>query len=222
MARVTSDFTVMKSEYSQVIVGGRSPEVINKAISMAGEVAGSVIGEFIYVAASTVPVVGPILGALGRALAEWALGAIANSQQDKLFAWQDFKHDDRAALQGKYAPRTAIGAGDAFTIESWQQGFQMLKQGAGSISVGFEVGEDSVFEWGKHYRRGDQQGFTHRGLIFATYVNSVQLSCAGPGQKVVAKPSLGDPRTSESALAMHQRSIKTISNAVSRVKTAVL
>lgn len=222
MSRVTSDFTVMKSEYSQVIVGGRSPEVINKAISMAGEVAGSVIGDFIYIAASTVPVVGPVLGAIGRALAEWALGAIAKSQQDKLFAWQEFKHNDRAALQGKYSPRTAIGAGDAFTIESWQQGFQMLKQGAGSISVSFEVDTDSVFEWGKHYRRGDQQGFTHRGLIFATYVHSVQLSCAGPGQKVVAKPSLGDPRTNESALAMHQRSIKTISNAVSRVKTAVL
>lgn len=222
MAQVTSDFTVMKSEYAQVIVGGRSPEVINKAISMAGEVAGNVIGEFIYTAASTIPVVGPILGAIGRALADWALNAIAQSQQDKLFAWQKFDHSLRKTLQGKYAPRTAIGAGDAYTIESWQQGFHMLKQGAGSISVSFTVDEQSIYEWGRHYRAGDQQGYVHRGLIFATYVHSVALSCAGPGQRVVARPSLGDPRNRESALELHQRSIKTISNAVNRVKTVVL
>lgn len=222
MSQITNDLTIKKSEYFKSINGGRSPEVLNKAISMAGEVAGGVIGEFFYAAASTIPIVGPVVAAVGRALVEWAVGAIANSQQDKLFAWQEFTHEERAVRMGKYSPRTAVGAGDAYTIEGWQQGFQMLKQGAGSISVGFEVGETSVFEWGKHYRRGDQQGFVHRGLIFATYVHSVDLSCAGEGHRVVAKPHLGDPRTDEGKIAMHQRSIKAISNAVSRVKTTVL
>lgn len=222
MARVTSEFTVMKSEYSEVIVGGRSPEALNKMIDATANITGSIIGDLIYGAAASIPVWGAVLAPIARAIVEWFAGAIGNALQDKLFAWQRFVHHTRKALQGKYAPRTAIGAGDGYTLEAWQQGFQILKQGAGSISVQFEVDTDSVYEWGRHYRRGDQQGFTHRGLIFATYVHSVQLSCAGPGQKVVAKPTLGDPRTRESQLAMHQRSIKSISNAVQRVKTTVL
>lgn len=222
MARVTSEFTVMKSEYSRVIVGGRSPEAINQSIKAVSSVTGSIIGDLIHGAVSGIPVFGPILAAVARAIITWAADAIANYLQDKLFAWQRFDHNGRKALQGRYTPHTAVGAGDGYTIEAWQQGFQMLKQGGGSISVAFEVDADSAYEWGRHYRRGDQQGFTHRGLIFATYVHSVQLSCAGPGQKVVAKPTLGDPRTRESALAMQQRSIKAISNAVNRVKTVVL
>lgn len=222
IARVTSDVTIKKSEYANVIVGGRSPEALNKMIDAATSVTGSIIGDLIYTAASAVPIIGPVLAPVGRAIAEWFIDAIGNAMQDKLFAWQEFTNDNRKALMGPYSPRTAIGAGDGYTLEAWQQGFQLLKQGAGSVSVGFVVDGDSPYEWGTHYRRGDQQGFVHRGLIFATYVHSVELSCAGPGQKVIAKPQLGDPRTRESALALQQRSIKSINNAVQRVKTVVL
>ena len=222
IARITSDFTVMKSEYSETIVGGRSPEAINKMIDTTASITGSIIGDLIYVAASSVPVIGPVLAPVGRAIVEWFIGAIGNSLQDKLFAWQRFTHHTRRALQGRFAPRTAIGAGDGYTIEAWQQGFQMLKQGAGSISVGFDVADQSVYEWGRHYRAGDQQGYIHRGLIFATYVHSVSLTCPGPGHKVSATPLLGDPRAREDAFSLLQRGTKTVERGLQRVKTIVL
>lgn len=222
IARITSDFTVMKSEYSETIVGGRSPEAINKMIDTTASITGSIIGDLIYVAASSVPVIGSVLAPVGRAIVEWFIGAIGDSLQDKLFAWQRFTHHARKSLQGRFAPRTAIGAGDGYTIEAWQQGFQMLKQGAGSISVGFDVADQSVYEWGRHYRAGDQQGYVHRGLIFATYVHSVSLTCPGPGHKVSATPLLGDPRAREDAFSLLQRGTKTVERGLQRVKTIVL
>lgn len=222
IARITSDFTVMKSEYSETIVGGRSPEALNKMIDATANITGSIIGDLIYSAAQSIPIIGPVLAPVGRAIVEWFIGAIGNSLQDKLFAWQRFTHHTRKALQGRFTPRTAIGAGDGYTIEAWQQGFQMLKQGAGSINVAFNVDDQSIYQWGRHYRAGDQQGYVHRGLIFATYVHSVTLTCAGPGHKVKATPMLGDPRTREDAFALLQRNNKTVERGLQRVKTIVL
>lgn len=222
IAQITSDFTVDKSEFASVIVGGRSPEAVNKMIDATASITGSIIGDLIYAASFSIPIIGPVLAAVGRAIIVWFINAVGKSLQDKLFAWQRFTHHTRKALLGRFAPMVAVGAGDGYTLAAWQQGFQMLKQGGGRVGVGFQVDDQSVYEWGRHYRRGDQQGYVHRGLIFATYVDEVRLSCPSPGAAVRAQVSLGDPRTRENAVALQQRSVKSISNALHRVKTVVL
>lgn len=221
MKTITSELVITKSEYSDVIVGGRSPEAINKLVDATASITGSILGDLIYGAAQSVPVIGPVLAPIGRAIVTWFIGAVGESLQDKLFAWQRFTHHIRQTLQGRFAPRTAIGAGDGYTLAAWQQGFTMLKQGAGTISLEFHTDDSTPYTWGRDYRAGDQQGLVHRNLMFATYVHSVKLS-RRPGGRVQAQPALGDPRARENAIKLQQRSVKAIDRAVSRVKTAIL
>lgn len=96
----------------------------------------------------------------------------------------------------------------------------MLQQGAGMISIGFDTSDQTVYEWGRDYRAGDQQGLVYRDIVFATYVHSVTLSRSlhrGWSRSL----TLGDPRARESLARGYARSIKSVANAVSRVKTIV-
>lgn len=214
MSGITSDFTVVKSEFAHVTVGGRSPEVINQMIGAGSK---ALFQGLAAALAAAIPVFGPLIVAAGTFLGELSAEAL----KDKLFAWQEFEHAVRKAAHGRFAYRDQVGAGDGWTLSAMQQGFSMLAQGAGMISVGFDAGEQDVFLWGRDFRAGDQQGLEHRGIIFATYVSGVKLSWSverGFTQNV----QLGDPRARESWVRGYNRSLKGISNAVSRVKTLAL
>ncbi|MFS0077953.1 hypothetical protein ACL1GF_12110, partial [Corynebacterium striatum] len=121
---------------------------------------------------------------------------------------------------GRFAYRDQVGAGDGWSLSAFQQGFEMLQQGAGMVSIGFQVSEQTVYRWGEHYRAGDQQGVVHRSVVFATYVSNATLHWSvADGWK--EELTLGDPRARESYERGYTRSLKSISNAIDRVKTFV-
>lgn len=214
MGAMTSDFTVVKSEDSHVIVGGRSPEVLNKAISAGTKAAFHGLAGGL---AAAFPQFSILIGAAGEFFGE----AAASSLQDKLFAWQEFSDSVRMEAQGPYRYRTSVGSGDGWTLSAWQQAFQMLQQGAGMMSVGFTTSAQTIYKWGRDYRAGDQQGLVHRGALFATYVSEAKLSWSvSSGWR--EELTLGDPRARESWARGYARSLKSISNAVSRVKSFVM
>lgn len=213
MAGITSDFTIVKSEDWHVTVGGRSPEIINKLIGAGSK---AIFSGLAAALASAIPVFGPLITAVGTFLGE----ATAASLKDKLFAWQEFSDLARKEMHGRLAYRDQVGAGDGWTLSAFQQGFQMLQQGAGMMSVGFKVDDSSVYRWGEAFRAGDQGGVEHRGVVFATYVASVTMR-KGISDKWSQEVTLGDPRARESFERGYARSIKSIANAVDRVKTFV-
>lgn len=214
MGGITSDFTVVKSEFSHVTVGGRSPGVINDLIG-AGS---SALFQGMAAALSAVfPMFAPLIVAAGVYLGE----VVGSSFKDKLFAWQDFENSVRKAAHGRFAYRDQVGSGDGWTLSAWQQGFSMLQQGAGKIQVGFETSDQTVYRWGEHYRAGDQQGMVHRDMVFATYVHSVELTYeVGKGWR--EHLTLGDPRARESLARGYARNIKAISNKTNRIVTTFL
>ncbi|EEI16246.1 hypothetical protein [Corynebacterium lipophiloflavum] len=214
MAGIISDFTVVKSEDSRVIVGGRSPEVINKLLGAGSK---AIFQGLAAGLAAIFPPFAPLIVAAGLFLGE----VIGESMKDKLFAWAQFEHAVRRAAHGRFAYREQVGAGDGWTLSALQQGFSMLQQGAGMINVGFEVGEVSPYRWGRDYRVGDQQGVVHRGVVFSTYVSAVTLTWTqATGWRETV--SLGDPRAIESWTKAYARSIKAISNKANRLATVVM
>lgn len=214
MAGVSSAFTVVKSEDSHVIVGGRSPEALNKLVG--GGVKALFQGGAAALAGA-IPVFGPLIQAAGIFLGE----VVGESLQNKLFAWQSFFDALRAAAHGRFRFRTQVGAGDGWTLSAFQQGFQMLQAGAGAVQVAFEVSDQSVYEQGRDYSYGDQVGVVHRDRVYATFVSKTTRGRALDGSRI-RSVTLGDPRARESPVANLNRSAKAISNAVTRMKSFVM
>lgn len=213
MHGVISKFTIVKSEDATVIVGGKSPEILNKMLGAGSKAIFSGLAAALAVA---FPPFAALISAAGTFLGELSAAAL----KDKLFAWQQFDMSVRRAAHGRFAYIGQVGSGDGWTLSAFQQGFQMLQKGAGMLSISFDVSDSAPFRWGRDFRAGDQQGVEHRGTIFATYVSQVQMSYTvtqGWQQQV----TLGDQRARESADRAYQRSIKSIANAVSRLKTFV-
>lgn len=215
MASVTSEFTIAKSELWHVTVGGRSPEALNKLVGSGSKAVFMGIGAAL---AGAIPVFGPLIQAAAIFLGE----VVGDGLKDKLFAWQAFWDNKRKAAHGRFANRDAVGAGDGWTLSAFQQGFQMLAQGAGGISVGFTVDGRAPFRWGEDYRAGDQQGVVHRGIVFATFVSKTVIGQKRGDRRLRETVELGDPRVREDPVAVLNRSIVSVKNAVDRVKTFVM
>lgn len=213
MAGSQMTLTAVKSEIWRGTVGGKSPEIMNKMI------AGGSKALFQGLAAglsAIFPFFSPLIVAAGVFLGE----AIGASLQDKLFAWQEFSDSVRKEAHGRFGYRDVVVSGDAWTLSAWQQGFSMLRAGAGMVSAEFEGGDDLAYQWGAHYRAGDQQGILFQGLVLATYVSEVKRSWL-PDQGWRTRVTLGDPQARESVADVQQRSAKAIKNKVDRMLSFV-
>ncbi|MFI8590105.1 Gp37-like protein [Dietzia maris] len=215
MEAVTSELTIAKSDVWHVTVGGRSPEAINNMLGLGAK---AIFGGLGAALAMAIPVFGPVIVAAADFLGD----VVGESLKDKLFAWSEAADLKRKEWHGRFANRDSVGAGDGWTIEAYQQAYQMLAQGAGGISIGFTVDGRAPFQWGTDYRAGDQQGVVHRGIIFATYASKTVISQKKGDKRIRSAIELGDPRVRENPTALFARSIKSIQNAVDRVKTFIM
>lgn len=213
MAGSEMELTVVKSEDNTVTVGGKSPEILNKMIGAGSK---SLFQGLASGLAMVFPMFAPLIVAAGVFLGE----AIGASLQDKLFAWQSFTDSVRREAHGRYGYRDQVGAGDAWTLSAWQQGFSMLREGAGMVSAEFEGGERLAYQWGRDFRAGDQQGLIFKGMVLATYVSHVDWSWV-QGRGWHYEITLGDPRARESVADVQQRSAQSIANGVKRFLTFV-
>lgn len=214
MAGSSLDLTVVKSEDAHVTVGGRSPEVLNKLIGAGSK---SLFQGLAAALAAAVPQFAPLIVAAGSFLGDLSGQAL----QDKLFAWNGFEDAVRREAHGFYRYRDVVGNGDGWTLSAWQQGFQMLKEGAGMISGTFTGGENLAYKWGRDFRAGDQQGFVYKNVVFSTFVSEVTLTWTvdkGWREAIV----LGDPRARESRIENLKRTSQSIKEAIDRVKSTVL
>lgn len=203
---------IRKSTDSHVIVGGRSPQIVNSMIA-----AGS---------AAMWQGIGAGIGALFPPLAPFAAAAgafIGHMQgellKDKLFAWAAFSSSARATAHGPYRYRSIVTPGDGFSLSTLQQGFSGLQATQGSVSTEFTVGDGYPYVLGRDFRAGDQAGVVSHGIVFATFISEWSVSVQ-PGGDTVSL-GLGDPRLRESPSRSLERSMQSVSSAIDRVKTAI-
>lgn len=203
---------VKKSTDSHVIVGGRSPQIVNSLIAAGSNALWQGIGAGV---AMLFPPLAPLAVAAGA-----FIGHIQGELlKDKLFAWAQYSSAARATAHGPYRYRGIVTPGDGFSLSSLQAGFTGLQETQGSVSTEFTVGDGSPYVLGRDYWTGDQGAVISHSIVFATYVNEWNVDVLRGGDDVAL--GLGDPRLREDPARSLARSVQTISAAIDRVKTAI-
>ncbi|MCJ7859277.1 hypothetical protein [Corynebacterium kalidii] len=203
---------VRKSTDSHVIVGGRSPQIVNSLIAAGSNALWQGIGAGVGM---LFPPLAPLAVAAGAFLGH-VQGELL---KDKLFAWAQYSSAARAAAHGPYRYRGIVTPGDGFSLSSLQAGFTGLQSTQGSIGTEFTVGDGQPYVLGRDYLAGDQAGVISHDIVFATYVAEWDVTVTPDGDDVSL--GLGDPRLREDPARSLERSVKTLSSAIDRVKTAI-
>lgn len=212
MRGVSSKIVLKKATDCTVIVGGRSPQIVNSLIAAGSQALWQGIG-------AAIGMLFPPFAALAAAGGAFLGTLQANLLKDKLFAWSQFNASSREAALGRYRYRGIVKPGEGFSISTLQQAFTALHETQGRVSVAFEVGDGQPFVFGRDYLVGDQAVFRSHDINFATYVQSVTIKPGRGGDEVDV--GLGDPRLRESSARSLERSVQTISAAIDRIRTAI-
>ncbi|AIT60168.1 hypothetical protein [Corynebacterium doosanense] len=212
MKGITHRLVVKKSTDSRVIVGGRSPQIVNSLIAAASSAMWQGIGAGIGAA---FPPLAPFAAAAGAFIGHMQ----GELLKDKLFAWIQYPAYARGQAHGPYRYRGIVKPGDGFSLSSLQQGFTALQETQGSVSTEFTVGDGQPYVLGRDFRTGDQAAVISLGIIFATYVESWTVTVHRGGDDVAL--GMGDPRLRESPSRSLDRSLKATADAFDRFKTAI-
>lgn len=208
-----SRLVVKKATDSTVIVGGRSPQIVNSLVAAGSNALWQGIGAAIGVAF-------PPFAALAAAAGAFIGNIQGSLLKDKLFAWNEFRSTARADAMGPYRYRTMVTPGEAWSLSALQKGFTALQESKGAVSTEFTVGDGQPYVYGRDFVVGDQAAFRSHNLNFGTYVESVTVKVQRGGDDISI--GLGDPRNRESPARSLERSVKTISSAIDRVKTVIV
>lgn len=212
MLNTSHRLVIRKSTDSSVIVGGRSPQIVNSLIAAGSNALWQGIGAAV---AMLFPPLAPLAVAAGAFIGH-VQGELL---KDKLFAWMGFNARTRQMAHGRFRYRAIVRSGEGFSLSGLQQGFTALQATQGSISTEFTVGDGYPYVFGRDFRAGDQAGFISHGIAFATYVEEVRVDFARGGDTL--QLGLGDPRLRESPARSLSRSLTTAKNVVDRIATAI-
>ncbi|MGP9723657.1 Gp37-like protein [Corynebacterium sp. AOP40-9SA-29] len=203
---------IRKSTDSHVIVGGRSPQIVNSLIAAGSNALWQGIGAGV---AMLFPPLAPLAIAAGAFIGH-VQGELL---KDKLFAWAQYSSRSRALAHGPYRYRGIVTPGDGASLSSLQAGFTGLQSTQGSVGTEFTVGDGQPYVLGRDYIAGDQAAVISHSIVFATYVAEWDVTVTPDGDDVAL--GLGDPRLRESPARSLERSVQTLSSAIDRVKTAI-
>lgn len=213
MRGTSSRVVVRKSTDSHVIVGGRSPQIVNGLISAGSSALWTGIAT---AGAMLFPPLAPLIMAAGDFAAEMSKNAL----KDKFFAWSQFSSAPRAAYHGPYRYRELVRPGEGWSLSALQQAFTVLQETSGSVSTEFAVGDGYPYMLGRDFMEGHQAAFRTHGIVFATYVESWEVSVERGGDVVTL--GLGDPRLRESPARALANNIDTVRAVVDNVKTVAI
>ncbi len=185
-----------------VMVGGKSPDIINTMIREA-------VNMLIAAALSLIGL--PFLGSIGGLL------------DDILFAFNRFIDYERKAALGLFGfPESFTpAAAGAFTLDALQAGLQHLKDTAGTTSVTFTVQGDKPHQFGvglderglPRYDINDVVTFRNGPQIIHDYVSSVTVR-DDRANRLTTTTTIGDPRTAKDPIAQMIGMFKGLSTVV--------
>ena len=213
MRDVETRLVVRKATDSTVIVGGRSPQIVNHLVAAGSNALWSGIG-------AAIGALFPPLAGLAAAAGTFIGNVQGNLLKDKLFAWNIYHASARADRLGPYRYRCISRPGEAWSLSSLQAGFTALQETKGAVSTEFTCRDGQPYVLGRDFRVGDQGAVRTHGILFATYVDSWQVNVRRGHDDVVL--GLGDPRLRESPERALDQTLKTVSGVIDRVKTVIL
>lgn len=213
MRNVSTRLVIKKSTDSSVIVGGRSPQIVNTLISASSSALWRGLG-------AQLSVLFPPMAGIVTAAATFGEEITKNALRDKFFAWNQFNDTTRAQLQGRFRYRELARPGEAWSVSTLQKAWGVFEQTDGSISTEFTVGDGAPYLVGRDFVVGDQAAVTVQGINFGTYIHSWRVNVTRGGDDV--EVGLGDPRNRESPERALNNTLKSVGAVIDRVKTVVL
>lgn len=213
MRGVQTRLIVKKATDCSVIVGGRSPQIVNHLVAAGSNALWSGIG-------AAVGALFPPLAGLAAAAGTFLGNVQGNLLKDKLFAWNHYSSRSREERLGRYRYRGIVKPGEAWSLSSLQAGFAALHETRGAVSCAFECEDGAPYTFGEDFMIGDQAAVRTHGVLFATYIDSVQVHVTREGDRT--EIGLGDPRLRESSARMFDITLKTVAGVIDHVKTVIL
>lgn len=174
------DVNLRKSTVHRWLVGGKSPDMVNKAANIGIKTA-------IAAAVAAVPGIGP-------PIAEGIKGAgelLAEMSADRLFVLNEYVDKNREFHYGRSRFTAISKTGEANTVESLQKAWQAKQETEGGISAEFSIDSPDPYLPGRDFDLGDTIGATAWGVVWAAYVSGLTWT-SKPGSQVGWTIRIGD------------------------------
>ena len=163
---------IRKSTDHRWVVGGKSPDMVNKAANIG-------IKSAIAAAVAAIPGIGP-------PIAEGIKGAgelVAEMSADRLFVLNEYVDKNREFHYGRSRFTAISKTGEANTVESLQKAWQAKQETEGGISAEFSIDSPDPYLPGRDFDLGDTIGVTAWGAVWAAYVSGLTWT-SKPGNEV--------------------------------------
>ena len=174
------DVNLRKSTVHRWLVGGKSPDMVNKAANIG-------IKSAFAAAIAAVPGLGP-------PIAEGIKGAgelLAEMSADRLFVLNEYVDKNRQFHYGRSRFTAISKPGEANTVESLQKAWQAKQETEGGISAEFSIDSPDPYLPGRDFDLGDTIGATAWGVVWAAYVSGLTWT-SKPGSQVGWTIRIGD------------------------------
>lgn len=199
------DVKLRKSTDHRWLVGGKSPDMVNKAANIGIKTA-------IAAAVAAIPGIGP-------PIAEGIKGAgelVAEMSADRLFVLNEYVDKNRQFHYGRSRFTAISKTGEANTVESLQKAWQAKQETEGGISAEFSIDSPDPYLPGRDFDLGDTIGITAWGVVWAAYVSGLTWT-SKPGQEVGWQLRIGDYASLASPGELYQANKENIRAVIGRL-----
>ena len=199
------DVKLRKSTDHRWLVGGKSPDIVNKAANIGIKTA-------FAAAIAAVPGLGPPIAEIIKGGGE----LLAEMSADRLFVLNEYVDKNRQFHYGRSRFTAISKTGEANTVESLQKAWQAKQETEGGISAEFSIDNPDPYLPGRDFDLGDTIGITAWGVVWAAYVSGLTWT-SKPGQEVGWQLRIGDYSSLASPGELYQANKENIRAVIGRL-----
>lgn len=199
------DVTLRKSTDHRWLVGGKSPDIVNKAANIGIKTA-------FAAAVAAIPWIGAPIAEVIKGGGE----LLAELSADRLFVLNEYVDRNRQFHYGRSRFTAISKPGEANTVESLQKAWQAKQETEGGISAEFSIDSPDPYLPGRDFDLGDTIGVTAWGVVWAAYVSGLTWT-SKPGNEVGWQLRIGDYASLASPGELYQANKENIRAVIGRL-----
>ena len=199
------DVKLRKSTDHRWLVGGKSPDIVNKAANIGIKTA-------FAAAVAAIPWVGAPISEVIKGGGE----LLAEMSADRLFVLNEYVDRNRQFHYGRSRFTAISKTGEANTVESLQKAWQAKQETEGGISAEFSIDNPDPYLPGRDFDLGDTIGVTAWGVVWAAYVSGLTWT-SKPGSQVGWTIRIGDYSSLASPGELYQANKENVRAVLSRL-----
>ena len=199
------DVKLRKSTDHRWLVGGKSPDIVNKAANIGIKTA-------FAAAVAAIPWVGAPIAEVIKGGGE----LLAEMSADRLFVLNEYVDKNRQFHYGRSRFTAISKTGEANTVESLQKAWQAKQETEGGISAEFSIDNPDPYLPGRDFDLGDTIGVTAWGVVWAAYVSGLTWT-SKPGNEVGWQLRIGDYASLASPGELYQANKENVRAVIGRL-----